>query len=252
MSLSSNEIRFLEELALTAWPALQAVYDDGWVLRFADGYTRRANSTNPLYPSLGDLGAKITRCEAFYSARGLNTVVKLTPASRELDDPLAQRGYIADAPVSIQTLDLSRVTFDELEAGTLADHLTDDWLGAFTRLDQIDPCYMSAMQTMLTSIAPLTCFSSIRREGEIIAVGLGVLDRGYVGLFDIVTDARWRGQGLGRQTVLNLLRWGVERGAQHAYLQVHSMNIPALHLYEKMGFREVYRYWYRIKPISGR
>jgi hypothetical protein len=38
--------RILEELSLGAWPARSAVFHDGWVLRFADGYTRRANSVN--------------------------------------------------------------------------------------------------------------------------------------------------------------------------------------------------------------
>lgn len=80
-----NEIRLIEELSLTAWPALQAVYDGGWVLRFADGYTRRANSVNPLYSSVEDADTKIRRCEALYVSHGLSTVFKITPAVSDLD-----------------------------------------------------------------------------------------------------------------------------------------------------------------------
>jgi ribosomal protein S18 acetylase RimI-like enzyme len=45
----------------------------------------------------------------------------------------------------------------------------------------------------------------------------------------------------------NLLAWGKQNGAQHAYLQVMLNNVPALHLYSQLGFKQVYEYWYRIK-----
>ena len=62
----SNTIRLIEELAFNAWPSLQTLLLDGWVVRFANGYTRRANSVNPLYPSEQAADAKIQACEQFY------------------------------------------------------------------------------------------------------------------------------------------------------------------------------------------
>jgi len=74
------QIQTLEELSLNALPPLQQILDDGWVLRFADGYTKRANSVTPLY--LGaieeSLTAKIERCERIYQNFDLPPIFHLT------------------------------------------------------------------------------------------------------------------------------------------------------------------------------
>jgi hypothetical protein len=41
--------------------------------------------------------------------------------------------------------------------------------------------------------------------------------------------------------------WGHDAGATRGYLQVVDGNLLALNLYAKLGFREAYRYWYRVK-----
>jgi len=66
-------------------------------------------------------------------------------------------------------------------------------------------------------------------------------------LFDIVVDANYRNQGYGKQVMLDLLKLGKIDGAKNAYLQVMLNNLSALKLYSKLGFKEIYKYWYRIK-----
>lgn len=240
-------IRFLEELSLNALPALRTTVYDGWVLRFSDGFTRRANSVCPLYDSRLDLEPKIATAERLYAACKQPTVFKLTPLpeAQRIDILLAHDGYRHDQGASVQTRSLEGLESPAEADVEFLEKIDEGWLETFFRLRPAQPSYHPVMRQMLAAIVHPLCCASLRLNGEVVAVGLGVVERGWIGLFDIVTDAAFRNQGWGRQLVLNLLQWGQQRGAANAYLQVHPANDPALRLYEKLGFCEVYQYWYR-------
>ena len=80
-----------------------------------------------------------------------------------------------------------------------------------------------------------------------MACGIAVVESGWVGLFGLVTELDMRRRGLGRRLTKALLESGAAAGAKTAYLQVEADNDPALRLYESLGFRDVYQYWYRVK-----
>ncbi|WP_458461280.1 GNAT family N-acetyltransferase, partial [Paenibacillus sp.] len=90
-------------------------------------------------------------------------------------------------------------------------------------------------------------FISLLIDAQVVACGFGVIERGYVGLYDIITDANFRNQGLAEQMILHLLHWAKKQGATSSFLQVVANNAPALKLYAKLGYSEIYSYWYRVK-----
>jgi ribosomal protein S18 acetylase RimI-like enzyme len=245
--LRDDEIRTIEEITLNAWPPLQTMLVDGWVLRFANGYTRRANSISPLYTSANSVEDKIEFCEQVYWGKRLPVVFKMTSAvyPGNLDATLEQRGYAVDAPTNVQTMSLIDQNFSgdaELNAT-----MTTEWLDSFCRMNKIADERKPTMQTMLDNIVPQKCFAAIRQQNQIIACGLSVLQDGYIGFYDIVTDAAFRNQGFGKQLMNSLLAWGKKNGAQNAYLQVMQNNSIALRLYSQLGFTQAYEYWYRMK-----
>ena len=105
---TTQSIHSIEEISLTTWPALQTAFYDGWVLRFGEGFTRRANSVNALYPSTLDPVEKISHCAALYRARGMRPVFKMNAAVQppDLDAILEQQGYQREGETCVQTLDL--------------------------------------------------------------------------------------------------------------------------------------------------
>jgi len=240
--------RTIEELTLNAWPALQTVLYDGWLLRFAEGYTRRANSVNPIYPSAVPLADKIAACERAYAARDQDAVFKITDAAdlSGLDAALEQRGYQREATTSVQTCALATLEVGFDLAVAVAPALTGDWLDDFCQLTGTDERHQRTMRTMIEAIGPVPAFATLRDgRGRALAVGLAVAERDYVGLFDVATAAPARNQGTGRRLVGHLLAWGRAQGARTGHLAVVADNTPALRLYACLGFREAYRYWYR-------
>jgi N-acetylglutamate synthase len=243
----SKMIRQIEELSFNAWPALQTLMFDGWVIRFANGYSQRANSINPIYDSTIDIEEKIRFCEQIYRDRNLPVVFKITSAvhPENLDAVLKASGYQTDSRTSVQMLE--SINKHSIQGVELNESFTEEWLDGLCRLNNINEERQLTLRQMLGNIVPQKCFAAIRQHGQGIAYGFGVLQNEYVGLFDVVTDASFRNQGYGRRLVSGLLTWGKQNHARKAYLQVMLNNPPALHLYSKLGFQEAYQYWYRKK-----
>ncbi len=249
MIAQQTRIRTLEERSLSAWPALQTAYYDGWIIRWAKGYTRRANSVNPIYESHLPVAEKLAGCEAFFRGHNLPTVFKLTSAvyPADLETQLIEHGYAREAGTIVQTADLQSAVFASAPQLSVQPQVSHPWLEHFSRLNEVDPARIPLMEAMLSRIPATPAFATMSLDGAVVAVGLGVADKGYMGLFDIVVSAAQRGQGLGYQLVTGLLAWGQQQDAHTAYLQVVETNVPAQNLYAKIGFQEAYRYWYRVK-----
>jgi ribosomal protein S18 acetylase RimI-like enzyme len=243
-------VRLIEEISMNAWPALQTILYDGWVLRFAGGYTKRANSVNPLYRSRSDVEPKIRECERLYRAHGLPVVFKMTTAAQppELDEVLREWGYREVAPTSVQLLEPSASAGRVSPEIAVSETPGEDWLSAFSALNGVSVAHGTVLAQMLRAIAPQAFFAALRDADAVVGCGMGVVERGFAGLFDVVVAPERRGRGLGEELMSNLVALAVQRGAKTVYLQVVLQNLPAVNLYRKLGFREVYRYWYLVGP----
>jgi GNAT superfamily N-acetyltransferase len=240
------DFRRLEEIAMNAWPALQQVFYDGWVLRFANGYTKRANSANPLYDSHGAITEKIAFCERCYAERGQPAIFRLTSclAPPELDEALERRDYQRIDPSLVLTTDLRDRPLPE-PALELRTEAVEPWMQVFEQLADHRFSGRDTHQAMLEAILAERLLVVGVAEGEIVGCGVGVLEEQYFGLFDIAVARGQRNRGYGSQLISGMLRWARQRGAIYSYLQVISANAPARHVYSKLGFEEAYQYWYR-------
>lgn len=244
--------RRIEEAALNSWPALQQVLFDGWIIRFANGYTKRANSVTPVYRSHLPAREKIDFCEQRYQGLNQATIFRLPSFSDDaqvLDDLLGQRKYrFADLTLVLSTtLPASHSSNDTaLKAVSL-----DEWLLCYSSLNQSGGEQQAFHRAILQHIVPQALFAVYYEQDTPVACGVGVLEHEIFGLFDIMTHPARRRKGYGTQLMSGMLNWASEQGANRAYLQVVSTNQEALGLYAKFGFQESYHYWYRIQTTGG-
>lgn len=252
--LSRERARRIEEASLRAWPAFTDSDFDGWRLRFADGYTRRANSITPLDPSRLELADKIDTCERLYAARGLPAIFRLTRfAPAELDGRLAERGYAVGDQVEVRArplVDIPATPPRPAEAKLVRVEAVglDRWLDVFTALSGAAETTRAAHRRVLASVPGVRRLLVLQADERPVACGMSVFDEGLLGLFDLVTAANSRGRGFGGEILRRALRWGQRAGAREAYLQVLNGNAVARRLYERAGFTTVYSYHYRERP----
>jgi len=241
--------RRIEETSLNSWPALQQMLYDGWLLRFANGYTKRANSINPLYGSSIEVDEKVATCERIYQKKGLVPIFRLTPfaAPPTLDDILVRRDYRLIDPTLVMRLDLAGQKFPSSPSLIMQNETVDDWMNIFCRLGQPSVEGNQTHKEMLELIPSHRFLASLVDSSQIVACCLAVLENSYLGLFDLITDTAQRNRGYGTALMSSLLTWAQAEGALHAYLQVMENNAPARHIYTtKLGFEVAYRYWYRV------
>ncbi|HSI49824.1 MAG TPA: GNAT family N-acetyltransferase [Ideonella sp.] len=249
-----SPLHALETAAFAAWPSLEHEDLFGWHLRYAQGYTKRANSANATAVAQDLSPAQIAAIEARFTERGLRPIFRLASfaAPEGTDSRLAGLGY--------QFLDLSlvmRLAGEQLPAPheaapftaaplTFTDPAT--WLTAFQQISgKLGPDQAVHLQMLQAIRHPCAFAVQTDAAGKPVCCGLAVLVAGQVGLFDIATHSEHRRQGLAKALCHSLLAWGRERGAQGAYLQVVGANAGAIRLYETMGFRRAYHYWYRVR-----
>ena len=96
---------------------------------------------------------------------------------------------------------------------------------------------------MYQAILKETICACIRIDGQIIATGLGILDRDYIGIYAIHVKEEYRKHGYARQICTGLLKEGMKKGAQNAYLQVvEGMTMRHIQI---TWIQQLYTYWFR-------
>jgi N-acetylglutamate synthase len=210
----TSQIRALEHAAALAWPGVEQLWLDGWLLRAGHGVTSRANSAVPL--DVSATSAAIPALVDWYTRRGLTP--RLAIADRLLRVP-----GVGEQANAVLVRDVS--TAGPAASVRLSARPDDAWLRIYRREVPID---------VLTAVV----------EGE-LAFGMhSELAVARASVTDAPDGSRWVGlsalrvadQGAGRALCEALLAWGAARGATRGYVRVLDDDHAAAGLADSLGF----------------
>lgn len=239
----------LESRLLNAWPSFDYQAYDGWILRLADGYSKRANSATPFW-----LGAALDEdlidhmVTRFVEANVRPTFRLNGLEAPGTDDMLKARGFKEIEPTCVLTAPIEDGDCT-LDPEVRLDHeVSRRWVRETAQSYGGDKSDDETLMRIVSRIRQNVGFATLSLDDQPVAWGMGVVERGYLGLYDIVVSPDLRGIGLGRRVVTSLMAWGCGQGAHTAYLQVREENEIARSLYGTLGFETTYRYTHRVMP----
>ena len=246
-----DKIHLFEEMSMNGHVPLNSLYYDGWILRFSNGHTTRANSVSVIYPSKLSFEEKVPVCEEYYKNQKLPCQFKVTEIDTELNEYLKAHDYQNVSETDLMSLKLSDINFTsetETTSCVFTEEPTEDWLNSYFPFEALtDELKQKTFRQMLSKVMVKTIYCSLLKDGKIVACASVAIERGYMLLQNVVVSPDCRGLGLGKILCKSLILKARESGAEYSYLQVLQTNEVAVKLYKSLGYQKEYSYWYMKK-----
>jgi N-acetylglutamate synthase len=239
--ISAHEV---QRHALHGWLAWREPLGE-WTLRRAGGFTRRANSCH----AVGDPGMSIQQAAeqiidfaVIHDIPPLAQVIEGSPEERTL----RRLGWVStDQPTAVLTSRLA----DFLEGRPaesvvkITETLQPSWEEAYQR-SRPNSADRDIVRMILQGNPP-RAFAAVTDQGpEFIAIARGHKNDNWLGMASIWTHSDHRRRGLATAMMSALGHWAARQGARYAYLQVATVNEPAIAAYRRLGFVPHHSYLY--------
>ncbi|MEE9377135.1 MAG: GNAT family N-acetyltransferase [Candidatus Lokiarchaeia archaeon] len=259
--LKIKDFKKLQEILMNSWPAQHYYFLNGWVLRFTEGVTSRANSVFPINYTgdLNNLDRDIKFVEKAYQTYNLSTIFTIPEyfEPNGLDAKLLEQGYhqagcithtmiasIQDLRNEINNEDFSYIFYSERV------NKLSTFLEKYSKRSQHAQNVLEALSYRI--IIPQKRFIVAEYENKVVGTLMGILDpHGFLYIADLLVDPDVRQQKIATSMFFKIINeWGILNGVKTIWLQVEIENKEAMDLYTKLGFKKAYSYYYLEKSFK--
>lgn len=248
----------LERVMVGAWPPVQRAPLGDWLLRFAHGFTQRANSALAVGHPDRPVPAALQAVTTWYAARGLTPrlSVPLATGAALADEQVAgtalQTGWTASDVVLVMT-SATRSVLSSTEAAArdagstpaltieVTDLISDDWFGLLRG-------YRSASREAAEAVlhgSPAQRFALARAsDRSVVGIARLGISSGWGGLGAMRVDPERRRQGVAQAMLHALAQEAAAHGCVSMHLQVEQSSTSAIAFYDRVGFTTHHHYAY--------
>ena len=237
----SIRIQELENVLTKTWPPLHQELFGKWLVRTSGKFTMRANSVLPSGKApygepLIDIDDSIAHIITHYEKEGLTPTFAIPlPTYADLDSKLFDQGWIEKIRAHVMVADISEPASAQSKYKTLiSDHFDDSWLA-------LQEDY--GVAELMRGYPAL--YASVFDGEKLIGVGRTAHADGWSALSRVFVQPEYRGQGVSKIIVNELLKSSREAGINKSVLQVDTKNLTAINLYTSLGFNFHHEYVYR-------
>ena len=127
---------------------------------------------------------------------------------------------------------------------SICEEINEKWFQSLGRLNSINDDNLRGIKNIIKrcSLKKIICYAKDR--DKIVGTVLGVIENGYLGIYNLIVDLNRRREGIGEDIMLNMIDWAYNNNLEAIYLAVEKENIGALNLYNKLKFTKKYSYRY--------
>jgi ribosomal protein S18 acetylase RimI-like enzyme len=240
----------MEEAFLLAWPAPRRETVGDWLLQFAPGVSRRANSANTRHSPMRDLESTIAECEHRYRAANLPVLFRvLSTTELAVTQRLDRLGYSTEGETATLYAPMEATVRARDTDVLLTAKPERVWLDAMTAAQGHTGMQAVTYRAIVGAITLPTAFVSLRHGSQLVSLAYGAIHDGLLMCESVITASAHRKRGYAWRLLTTLLAWGEEQKAHTACLQVQADNTAAVALYAGLGLHSaLYGYHYRRAP----